>query len=272
MKTIGLLAGRGKLPRIIAANAKKRGWRVVAVMLEPVADDARLEADVLERINVGKLGKILGALKKNGAAEAVMAGKVPKELLYNYIKKGGVTPDLRALKLLWTLKDRKDDTVLLALANEMEKEGIRLLDTTEFCGDILVASGPLTEKKPDKAQWKDIEFGFRIAKEMGGLDIGQTVIVKHMAVMAVEAIEGTDKAIKRGGRLAGSGAVVVKTAKPGQDMRFDVPVAGLDTIRTMIETEASVLALEAGKTILLDKEKMLEEAEEAGIAVVGCSF
>ena len=270
MKTIGLIAGMGKLPRIIAANAKKRGYRVVAVMLEPVAGEGSLggDADVLERINVGKLGKIFEALRKNGVTEAVMAGKVSKELLY----KGRVTPDLKAMKLLWVLKDRKDDTILLALTKELEKEGIRLLETTEFCRDILADSGPLTKKGPDKAQWKDIEFGFRMSKEMGRLDIGQTVVVKDLAVMAVEAIEGTDKAIKRGGKLAGGGAVVVKTAKPGQDMRFDVPVAGLSTIHAMIETEASVLALEAGKTILLDREKMLEEAARAGIAVVGCTF
>ncbi|MDA8388462.1 MAG: UDP-2,3-diacylglucosamine diphosphatase LpxI [Nitrospiraceae bacterium] len=270
MKTIGLIAGMGKLPRIIAGNAKKRGYRVVAVMLEPVADDVKLggDADVLERINVGKLGKIFQALRKNGVTEAVMAGKVPKELIY----KGRVTPDLRAMKLLWILKDRSDDTILLALTRELEKEGIRLLETTEFCKDILVADGPLTRKEPDKAQWKDIEFGFRVSKEMGRLDIGQTVVVKDRAVMAVEAIEGTDRAIKRGGKLANGGAVVVKTAKPGQDMRFDVPVAGLSTIHAMIETGASVLALEAGKTIAIDREKMRDEADQAGIAIVGCNF
>ncbi|MDA8172394.1 MAG: UDP-2,3-diacylglucosamine diphosphatase LpxI [Nitrospiraceae bacterium] len=270
MKTIGLIAGMGKLPRVIARDARERGYRVVAVMLEPVADDEKLEGavDILERINVGKLGRIFEALKKNGVTEAVMAGKVPKELVY----KSRVTPDLRAMRLLWSLKDRSDDTVLLALTRELEKEGIRLLDTTTFCGDILVAAGALTRKEPTKSQWKDIEFGFRMSKELGRLDIGQTVVVKDLAVMAVEAIEGTDKAIKRGGRLANGGAVVVKTAKPRQDMRFDVPVAGLSTIHAMIEAEASVLALEAGKTILLDGQKVKAEAAEAGIAIVGCSF
>ena len=270
MKTVGLIAGKGKLPRVVAAAARQRGYRVVCIMLDPVADDEKLQGsvDVLEKINVGKLGKILDALKKNGAKEAVLAGKVSKELLY----KSRITPDIRAMKLLWMLKDRKDDTVMLAITGEMEKEGIKLLDTTGFCGDILVPDGPLTRKEPTKPQWKDIEFGFRMSKEMGRLDIGQTVVVKDMAVMAVEAIEGTDKAIKRGGKLAGGGAVVVKTAKPQQDMRFDVPVVGTSTIHAMVEAECSVLALEAGKTILLDKDKMLAEAAEAGIAIAGCGF
>ncbi|MDA8170119.1 MAG: UDP-2,3-diacylglucosamine diphosphatase LpxI, partial [Nitrospiraceae bacterium] len=202
MKTVGLLAGMGDLPGIIAEDAKRRGFRVVAIALEPVADPGALEpvADVVERISVGKLGKIFDALKKHGVKEAVMAGKVPKGLIY----KNRVTPDMRAIKLLWELKNRNDDTILLALTRELEKEGVKLLETTSFCGEILAPEGVLTRKqKPSKGQRKDIEYGFRMAKEMGRLDVGQTVVVKGMAVMAVEAIEGTDEAIRRGGRLAG---------------------------------------------------------------------
>ncbi|MDA8085638.1 MAG: UDP-2,3-diacylglucosamine diphosphatase LpxI [Nitrospiraceae bacterium] len=266
-KTVGLIAGMGKLPRFIAKDARERGYRVVAVGLDPVADDEGLEAsvDVLERINVGKLDKVIKTLKRNGVAEAVMAGKVPKELLY----KSRITPDLRAVKLLWTLKDRSDDTLLLAITGELEKDGIRLLETTSFCSGLLAPEGGITKRQPTKAQWKDIEWGFGMAKEIGRLDIGQTVVVKGQAVMAVEAIEGTDRAIKRGGKLAGGGAVVVKTAKPAQDLRFDVPAVGLSTVLAMIEAEAAVLAVEAGATLLLEKEKVLKEAEEAGIAIVG---
>jgi hypothetical protein len=266
VKTVGLIAGRGSLPRIVAEDAKRQGYRVVVIALEPLADASFGHfADVVEKVNVGKLGKIFDALRHNGASEAVMAGKVSKGLMY----KGGIKPDLRAVSLLMRLKDRSDDTIMLAITDELKKEGIKLLKTTDFCSDILVAEGVLTKTKPHKDEWKDIEFGFRMARELGRLDIGQTVVVKDMAVMAVEAIEGTDRAIKRGGKLAGDGAVVVKCAKPGQDLRFDVPAVGMDTVRTMMEVDARVLALEAGRTLFMDREKALAEADEAGIAVVG---
>ncbi len=257
----------GKLPRLIAEDARQRGYRVVAVGLEPVVNDKKLESavDVFELINVGKLDKLIKTLKKNGVNEVVMAGKVSKELIY----KGHVTPDLRAIKLLWKLKDRSDDTVMLAITGELEKDGIRLLETTSFSSGLLAPEGCITKKQPTKAQWKDIEWGYDMAKEVGRLDIGQTVVVKEQAVMAVEAIEGTDEAIKRGGKLAGAGAVVIKTAKPGQDLRFDVPAVGLSTINSMIEAEAFVLAVEAGATLFLEKEEIIAQAEEAGIVIVG---
>ena len=267
MKTVGLFAGWGSLPRVVAEDAKNRGYRLIAIALDPVANPEELRpyADVLEEINVGKVGKILDALKKNQVKEAVMAGKVPKNLLYQ--KK--IRPDLKAVKILLSLKNRNDDTIMLALVKELEKEGIKLLETTEFCKDILVREGVLTKKSPSKEEWADIEYGFALAREMGRLDIGQTVVVKNKAVMAVEAIEGTDKAIKRGGRLAGDGAIIVKAAKPSQDMRFDVPAVGAKTIEAMVEARARVLALEAGKTLFLEREKAIKEANEAGITIVG---
>jgi DUF1009 family protein len=267
VRTVGLFAGWGGLPRYVAEDAKKRGFRVVAIALEPVAsaDEILPYADVLEKINVGKVGKILNALKRNGVKEAVMAGKVPKSLLYH--KK--VIPDWKAAKILFSLKNRNDDTIMLALTEELGKEGIKLLPTTEFCKDLLASEGVYTKKSPSKQEWADIEYGFNLAKEIGRLDIGQTVIVKHKAVMAIEAIEGTDRAIKRGGKLAGDGAVVVKVAKPAQDMRFDVPAVGLMTIEAMLESSARVLALEAGKTLFLEKEKCLKEANQAGITILG---
>lgn len=267
MKTLGLFAGWGTLPGVVAQEAKRQGYRVVAIALEPVANPEDLApfADVLEKINVGKAGKIIDALKRNGVEQAVMAGKIPKSLLY----KNRIIPDLKAMKILLSLKNRKDDTIMLALVKELENEGIRMLETIKFCGEILAPDGVITKKSPSRDEWKDIEFGFSMAKDIGGLDIGQTVVIKDRAVMAVEAIEGTDQAIKRGGKLAGDGAVVVKVAKPAQDMRFDVPAVGLKTIEAMVEASARVLALEAGKTILMDRKAALKLAEGAGISIVG---
>ncbi len=269
MKTLGLISGMGELPKAIAIEARAKGYRVVAIALEPLADSSLSRyVDEIEWINVGKLGEIMDSLKKFDVKEAVMAGKVPKSLLY----KSKITPDWRAVKLLFSLKDRSDDSILLAVANELEKDGITLLDTTAFSFDLLTPEGVLTEDGPTDDEWKDIAFGWRIAKEIGRLDIGQTVVVKNQAVMAIEAIEGTDEAILRGGRLAGESAVVVKVSKPAQDMRFDVPVVGLKTLKSLLEVSARVIAVEADKSILLDRDRMIKEAEEAGISIVGYKF
>jgi len=267
-KVIGLIAGIGELPKVVASGAREKGFHVVAVALEHLADKTLAShVDEITWVNVGKLGTIIESLKRSGATKAVMAGKVPKALLY----KGTITPDLRAMKLLFTLKDRSDDSILLAITKELEKDGITLLNTTDFCQDMLTPEGILTGADITEDEWKDIRFGWKVAREMGRLDIGQTVVVKAQAVMAVEAIEGTDETIKRGGLYAHEGAVVVKVSKPHQDMRFDVPVVGLDTLGAMVEVKARVLALEAKKSIVLQKKRFLREAEEAGISVVGFS-
>jgi UDP-2,3-diacylglucosamine hydrolase len=266
MKKLGLISGIGELPSAIAVEANSKGYTVFAVGLEPLADRS-IEPLVheLRMINVGKLGEIIEYMKKSGVKEVVMAGKVPKTLLY----KSKISPDLRAIKLLFTLKDRSDDSIMLGIAGELKKDGITLLNTTDFSSELMTPEGVLTSNRPSGEEWKDIEFGWRIAKEIGRLDIGQTVVVKSLAVMSVEAIEGTDEAIRRGGSLAGGGAVVVKTSKPQQDMRFDVPVVGLDTLKSMQKAKAAVLAVEAGKSILLSREKLLKEADETGISVIG---
>lgn len=262
---LALIAGLGELPKAVAQAARSKGYRVVAVALESLADESlKPHVDVFKWFNAGKVGGMITFLKKNGVKEAVMAGKVPKSLLY----KGGIRPDLRAAKLLITLKNRGDDTILLAAAQELQKEGIRLLDITDFCTGLLTPEGTLTRKGPSRSEWKDIEFGFRMAKEIGRLDIGQTVVVKKQAVMAVEAIEGTDEAITRGGRFA-KGATVVKVSKPGQDMRFDVPVVGMETLHIMMEADIRVLAVEAEKSIFLKRDEFVKEAGKAGITVVG---
>lgn len=251
---------------IIGSEARGKGYSVFAVGLKPLVDDEIAKyVDDIAFVNVGKLGKIISSLKKAGITEVVMAGKVPKTLLYN----NRIIPDLRAAKVLMSLKDRKDDTILLALADELRKEGITLLETTLFTENIMATEGVMTKKKPTKDQIRDIEFGLPIAKHAGALDIGQTVVVKDRAVMAVEAIEGTDEAIKRGGILAGGDAVIVKVAKPGQDLRFDVPGVGRRTILAMAEVHASALALEAGACIIIDRDKVLREADELGISIIG---
>lgn len=266
MKKLGLIAGMGELPIAVAIDARAKGYTVVAVGLEALADRTlETYVDQIRWINVGKLGEIIEYLKKSGVAEAVMAGKVPKSLLY----KSKISPDLRAIKLLFTLKDRSDDSIMLAIAKELKKDGIHLLNTTDFSAHLLTPEGVLTDNGPTEEEWKDIAFGWKVAKEIARIDIGQTVVIKNQAVMAIEAIEGTDEAIKRGGKLADNRAVVVKVSKPQQDMRFDVPVVGFDTLRSMIESEARVLAVEAEKSILLNREKLLKQADEAGIAVVG---
>jgi DUF1009 family protein len=266
MKRLGLIAGTGELPKAIASEARAEGYKVVAVALEPLAEKSLVSyVDEIKWVNIGKLGEIIDSLKEYGIKEAVMAGKAPKTLLY----KSKLTPDMRAIKLLFSLQDRSDDSILLALVKEIEKEGIKMLDITSFSSNLLTPEGVLTEDNPTEDEWKDIAFGWRIAKELGRLDIGQTVVVKNQAVMAVEAIEGTDEAIRRGGRLAGRGAVVVKVSKPNQDMRFDVPVVGLDTLKTMVKVGIRVLAVEAKNSILLNRDKIIKKAREAGICVVG---
>lgn len=266
MKILGLIAGMGELPKLVAEEAKEKGYRVFAVALEPLADkNLASHVDEIKWVSVGKLGEIIDSLKKNKAKEAVMAGKVPKSLLY----KSRIIPDMRAVKLLFSLKNKSDDSILLAIAKELQKDGITLLNTTDFSAGLMTPEGLLTEENLTDSEWKDVEFGWKIAKEMGRLDIGQTVVVKDQAVMAIEAIEGTDEAILRGGKLAVEGAVVVKVAKPKQDMRFDVPVVGMKTLKSMIEIHARVLAVEAGKSILLHRKKMIKEADEAGISILG---
>lgn len=265
-KSIGLIAGQGMLPRIIARDAQARGYRVVVAALEGLSDGTVVEySNQSSTFNAGKVGSVLNYFRELGVSEAVFAGKIPKAMLYN----GTVRPDFRAMGLLMKLVDQRDDTLIDTVVAEFEKEGINFLDMKDFCSDLLTPLGKLTRKGPSRAEKRDIEFGFKMAKEIGSLDIGQTVVVKDRAVMAVEAIEGTDEAIMRGGTLAGEGAVVVKVSRPGQDMRFDVPVVGPDTLSAMVRSNVRVLALEAGKSIFLEREAFVSGAEEAGITIVG---
>ncbi len=266
--TLGLIAGMGSLPVAVATEAKKMGYRVVAIALQPPADESlKPISDEFYKIRIGSFGGLLSLFKKLSITEAVMAGKVPKRLLYE--NKKSIIPDLKAMKLLFSLKDRSDDTIMLAVVNELEKKGIKIHETTTFTKKLLAPEGVLTRNKPTRDELKDIKFGMSIAKKVGLLDIGQTVVVKDLAVMAVEAIEGTDEAIKRGAELAQKDAVVIKVSKPQQDMRFDVPAVGADTLVSMKDARARVLALEASRCIIVDMEGFISKADKSGLVVVG---
>ena len=265
---LGLITGMGDLPKAVASEAKKMGYKVVAIALQPPADESiKPFVDDFHKISIGRFGGLISLLKKLSIKDAVMAGKVPKSLLYS--NKTSLFPDLKAVKLFFSLKDRADDTIMKAVVKELEKSGVKVHSTTTFTKKLLAPEGVLTRKKPSKVDLEDIEFGWEIARKMGKLDIGQTVVVKNQAVMAIEAIEGTDEAIKRGGGLAVKGAVVIKVSKPKQDMRFDVPVVGIETLNSMKKTGVRVLAVESGKCIIVEREEFLKEADKAGIVVVG---
>ena len=264
MERVGLLAGAGHLPVECAKAAKRLGFEVYAVRLldESAADLKDCTAECVD-ISIGHIDAILNYLKEKGIKKVTMLGKVTKELLFN----GKVQPDARMLELIMALPDRKDDTIMMMFVRELAKAGMQAFDQTALLRMLMPHRGVLTELQPTKGQQKDMEFGFRIAKELGRLDIGQTVVVKNMAVMALEAIEGTDACIERGGKLANGGAVVVKVAKPEQDNRFDVPTVGKATVEKMIEVGATALAIEADKTLFVEKEDVLALAKEHGITI-----
>ena len=265
---LGLIAGMGGLPLALASEARKMGHYIVAIALQPPADESlKPLVDEFHKISVGRFGGLLSLLKKQSITNVVMAGKIPKTLLYE--NKARIIPDLKAVKLLFSLKNHSDDTIMSAVVRELESKGITVHNTTDFTKDLLVTEGVMTRSQPSRKDLQDIDFGWGIAKNIGGLDIGQTVVVKNLAVMAVEAIEGTDMAINRGGKLAEKDGVVIKVSKPQQDMRFDVPVVGIETLRTMKKVSAQVLALEADKCIIVDRELFIKEADKSGIVVVG---
>ncbi|VBB09271.1 Hypothetical protein LUCI_4561 [Lucifera butyrica] len=265
MKRIGLLAGVGRLPVTFARAARGMGFTVIAIGVVPgIDEELATAADVFYTISAGELDTILTTLHKEQAQEVTMLGKVTKELLFS----GTTRPDVRMQKLLAALPDRSDDTIMLALVREIMAAGMRVLDQTALIRSLMPAPGVLTGRQPTAAEQEDMKFGFHMAKQIGGLDIGQTVVVKNKAVMAVEAIEGTDACIRRGGQLGRGGVTVAKVAKPEQDLRFDVPSVGPDTLRAMIDAGAVALVLEAGKTLLVDRERVLELAEKNGITIV----
>ncbi len=262
---IGLIAGNGQFPFLCAQAARKRGFTVVAVGHRGETDPRLKDlVDEFHWVYVGQLGKIIKIFQAAGVNQALMAGGVNRGRLFTHFR-----PDLRALSLLRRAGAGKDDQLLRAVAEELEGEGIAIRSATLFQEELLAPAGALNRHRPNQRQLEDVAFGFQMAKEIGRLDIGQCVVVRHRVVVAVEAVEGTDEAIRRGGRLAGPGAVVVKVAKPQQDLRFDQPAVGLTTIATMAEVGAKVLAVEAGKALIFDRDDMVALADRQGIAVWG---
>ena len=263
MEKLGIIAGHGPLPFIAAAEAKAQGLRVVAVAIKEEADPAIEQAvDRTYWISVGELGALLRAFTGEGVADAVMVGKLRLSLLFSKLR-----PDLRGALLYFRLKDRRGDTILEAVAEELKREGILIHECTRFLSSILLPKGVLTARVPNEQEWEDIRFGREIAKAIASLRIGQTVVVKNRTILAVESAEGTDEAIRRGGRL-GRGGVVVKVSRPDQDLRFDLPVVGKGTVEALEEAKATALALDAGRTFLLDGQEVKRSADEAGIAIV----
>lgn len=265
MEKIGLLAGIGGLPVEFVRAAKGMGVSVFTVgLVEGVAEELKKESTCFAEISVGCLEQVISFLKENGISKVTMLGKVTKELMFG----GKVTMDQRMQKLLAALSDRSDDALMLAFIRELAIEGISVFDQTEWVRFLMPPKGLLTKRAPDEREQADMVFGFEMAKAIGGLDIGQTVVVKDLAVLAVEAIEGTDACILRGGALGAGQAVVVKVAKPQQDARFDVPAVGVKTLESMLDVGAKALAIEAGRTLLVDREKVIQIADENGITIL----
>ncbi len=264
MKKIGIIAGNGEFPVEFAKAAKQKGLMVVSAAHEgETLPELAQWSDALCWVKVGHLGKIIKFFKEQDVHDVLMAGGIKKTRLFS-----GALPDLRGAALLARMIAKKDDSILRAVAEELESEGITVRESTLYLDNLLAPAGVLSRRKPSKDEWKDITFGWQMAKEIGRLDIGQTIVVKDMAVLAVEAIEGTDEAIRRGGKLCGEGAVVVKICKPQQDLRFDLPATGLRTVEAMQEVKAACLAIEAGRTIMIQKEALIAKADQAGIAIV----
>lgn len=269
--TLGVIAGGGKFPAMVIEGARRAGRRVAVLGLRDIADpELRQLADEFHWVAPLRLGQWIRTLTQAGARSAVMAGYVRKHTMYRRFGILGFLPDWRFLRL-WFLDipDKRNDSVLKAVADLLARHGIVLEDVTRYCPSALAPEGTLGATAPTAAQRRDLEFGWAIAKEMGRLDIGQSIAVKNTEVIAVEAIEGTDRMIERAGTLCRSGGwMMIKVAKPDQDMRFDVPTIGPDTIANLHRNGATALAIEAGKTVIVDLPETAGAAEEHGIAVV----
>jgi hypothetical protein len=266
-QNIGVIAGGGQFPLLFIEAAQKAGRRVMVVAHKSETDEqVAAAADEVCWVKLGQLGKVISWFRKNGVGETVFLGTITKTQIFR-----DVMPDLKALSLWNKIDSKQDDAILRAIAGALEKDGIAVRESTLYLQHLLFPQGVLTRKKPSAAQRKDIEFGWKHARAIGRLDIGQCVVVRDCTVAAVEAIEGTDAAIRRGGALVKEKAVVVKVKKPGQDFRFDLPATGADTIHCLAGVKGAVLAVEAGQALLFDREEMVRSADAAGIVVVGVS-
>ena len=266
---LGIIAGNGRFPFLVLEAARTQGYDVTIIAIKEetfpeLNEAAKRHEAAIHWISLGHLGKCINLLKDAGATTAVMAGQVKHTQIF-----GGVMPDRVMIGVLMTLTRRSTDGLIGAVVSVMKDHGITLIDSTTLLTPLLAQSGVLTRRPPSDEEQRDFEFGYQMADVIAGLDIGQTIAVKHQAVVAVEAMEGTDEVIGRAGHLAGPGVRIIKVAKPKQDMRFDVPVIGFATIQAMRVAGASALSIDAGKTLVLDGDAVFASANEAGIAIVG---
>jgi len=269
---IGLIAGNGRFPFLVLDAARAQGHDVTIVAAKEetfpeLNDAARRHGAPIHWISLGQLGKCISVLREAGVTHAVMAGQVKHTKIFS----GGIVPDLAFLSVLRQLTSKNTDGLIGAVASVLQERGIELMDSTSLLQPLLARPGVLTRRTPTDDEQKDFEFGYRMADAIAALDIGQTIAVKHQAVVAVEAMEGTDEVIGRAGHLAGPGVRIVKVAKPNQDMRFDVPVVGIATIQAMRVAGANALSVDAGKTLMIDGDAIITSADEAGITIVGRS-
>ena len=271
MALIGLIAGNGRFPFLVLQAARSLGYELVVIAIREEAWDtleqsAHEQGARLHWVSLGELGRCIALLREAGVTQAVMAGQVKHAKIFS-----GIVPDLTLLAVLTRLKARNTDALISAVADVLADSGITLVDSTAFLAPLLASSGILTLRLPSTDELDDLAFGYHAADAIAGCDIGQTIAVKDKAVVAVEAMEGTDEVIARAGRLAGPGTRIIKVAKPGQDMRFDVPVVGVSTVTAMRAAGGSALSIDAGRTLILDGESFITAANDAGIAVVGRS-
>lgn len=262
----GLIAGNGRFPFLVLEGARAAGVEMVVAAIREETDPRIAElASSIEWISVGHLGKLIRFFRKEGVDQVIMAGQVRHVQIF----KLSALPDLRMARMLARLKRRNTDALLGAVADELESEGIRLIDSTTYLQPLLARAGVLTRRAPDKSELADIEYGREVAHELARLDLGQTIVVKRQAVVALEAMEGTDATIRRAAELVrGRPLTVIKVAKPNQDMRFDVPVIGLQTIETLVACHVTAVSLTADKTLIFDREETLEAANRHRIAIV----
>jgi len=260
----GLIAGNGDFPFLVLEGARSRGIEMAVIAIREEASPAlERSAKRLHWISLGELGRGIDLLHREGVKRAVMAGQVKHNKIFSSIR-----PDWRLAKLLFSLPSKNTNSLIGAVARVLSDEGIELVDSTKFLGTLLPAEGVLTRRSPDQTELADIQYGREIARQIAGLDLGQTVVIRDRACVAIEAMEGTDEAIERAARIAGGQRlVVVKVSKPRQDMRFDVPVVGANTIEVMRRSNASALAIDAYRTLLFDRDALIRAADEAGIAI-----
>jgi DUF1009 family protein len=262
--TLGIIAGNGVYPRLLADAARRAGVkRVVAVAFTDETDDRLAgKVDEIHWMRVGQLGKLITCFRAAGVTEAIMAGQIAPKNLFD------LRPDWKTLLLLARLKRRNAESIFAAIGDELARAGLTLRSATSFLEDCLAPAGLIAGRKLSRREEEDVAFGFEIAREISRLDIGQTVIVKNGTVLAVEGFDGTNETIKRGGALGGKDAIMVKVAKPNQDMRFDVPVIGVETVGIAAEANLRVVAVESGRTLLLEKEMLLELAGRSNISII----